>query len=366
MMRGFGFFSQREGCLSFRDGEEIFEEGQAGNLMYVIIHGDVVIMKQGAVIDRLAEGDIFGEMSLVDTQPRSAAAIAKGDTLLLPVDRDRFAQLVQEEPDFALSVMAIISTRLRRLMKEEARRQRLEKELAIGRQIQLGLLPNSVPTLPGWDVAASYRAAREVGGDLYDFILTPEQLHLIVADVTGKGVPAALMMATNRAFIHAQAMHGHSPATALGNTNQFIMQDGPARLFLSAFYATIDLANGRLTYANGGLDWPLWWRAATGKITLLDAPGMVLGAFANVPLQDRHVQIDEGDALIFFTDGITEARNADCQFFGDERLAGVIAEHAAGSAQQLVTAIETAVADFVADMPQSDDLTLVVIKRTSS
>jgi serine phosphatase RsbU (regulator of sigma subunit) len=365
-MQGFGFFHRVEGYQTYTAGQIIFEEGESGSTMYVVIEGEINVTVQGRQIDHLTVGDIFGEMALVDDRPRSATATAVTNCKLLPVDHTRFSRLVQQYPDFALQVMAIMSRRMRRLMEEEVKRQRLEEELAIGRQIQLSLLPESCPRIPGWEITAAYRAARQVGGDLYDFIPAPDNPHIlniVIADVTGKGVPAALFMAFGRTVIRSESRNGRGPAATLRRTNQFIVQDIRSRLFLSAFYASLNTQNGRLRYANGGHDLPLWWRAATGEVQPLVAPGFLLGAFADIEPQEQVINLAPGDCLVFYTDGVTEARNADDELFAEEQLMQVVAAYASGEAERLLQAIVTAVESFTGATPQSDDYTIVVVKR---
>lgn len=253
-----------------------------------------------------------------------------------------------------------------RLHQMEVKRQRLEEELTIGREIQLSLLPQACPELPGWDFAATYRPARQVGGDLYDFFELPgepRRLGLVIADVTGKGVPAALFMAFSRTIIRLESLGTASPAGALILTNRFIAQDNTPSLFLSAFYATLDIHSGRLAYANGGHSRPLWLRAASGEVNELAARGIVLGAFQDIDLEEREIEVAPGDVLVFFTDGVTEAFDATGRLFGEERLQAVVAAQPDADASQILKAIIAAVEDFSQDTPPADDFTLFVVKR---
>ncbi|MBI1878740.1 MAG: SpoIIE family protein phosphatase [Chloroflexi bacterium] len=181
-----------------------------------------------------------------------------------------------EKLAMALASQAAIAIERTQLYQQEIKRQRLEQELAVGRQIQLSLLPASYPTYPGWEFAAIYQAAWQVGGDLYDFIELPAdspQLGLLIADVTGKGIPAALFMAFSRTIIRTEAMTSRNPATVLERANQLIIHKDHARPFLTAFYCLLDSQTGRLAYANGGHNWPLWLRAATGECQELTGRG---------------------------------------------------------------------------------------------
>jgi sigma-B regulation protein RsbU (phosphoserine phosphatase) len=266
----------------------------------------------------------------------------------------------------ALGGQAAIAIETVRLHLEEIKRQRLEEELAIGRQIQLSLLPEACPVVSGWEFAAVYQAARQAGGDLYDFFELPDQPHrlgLVIADVTGKGVPAALFMAFSRTVIRAESMTGRNPAAVLEQANRLIVRDSRSRLFLSAFYATLDTHNGRLVYANGGHNQPLWLRGATGECQELTARSFILGMFRDIELEKRQIDIAPGDLLIFYTDGVTEARDASGQLFGEERLWATLANNPDASAQQVLQAVIEAVKTFTGDIPQSDDLTLFVVKR---
>lgn len=362
----FGFFERPEDQLVVKAGEYIFEEGQPGDCLFVVLEGQMLISIQGQTIDYLGPDAIFGEMALIDEGPRSASASAAIDSKLVQVNASQFTQLIPEHPDFALEVMSIMSARLRRMMEEEVNRLRIEEELRIGRQIQLSLLPEQCPSYDGWEISATYHAAREVGGDFYDFINLPDygqSLNFTIADVTGKGIPASLFMSSCRTAIRAATLSGRGPAEILEKANRLIAYDTHSPLFLSAFYGTLDVDAARFKYANGGLERPLWFQAATGKVEELDARGMLLGAFSEVWLEEKTIEIAPGDTLVFFTDGVTEARNAAGLFFGDEGLMSVITSRQWGSAHQLLRAIVIAVNEFVGDLPPSDDLTLVVIKR---
>jgi len=266
----------------------------------------------------------------------------------------------------ALAGQAAIAIERTRFYQREIQRQRLEKELAVGRQIQLSLLPAKLPTLPGWDFAASYRAARQVGGDLYDFVeLTDEspQLGLLIADVTGKGVPAALFMAFSRTVIRTEATSNRNPATVLRQANRIIVRDNRSKLLLSALYCTLDIHTGQLVYASAGHNWPLWLRTARGECQELAARGIVLGAFDDIPLEERQIFVAPGDLLIFYTDGVTEAMNGSDQMFGQERLQTIVTANAEKSAEQVCQAVLQALEIFTEDTPPSDDITLLVVKR---
>ena len=269
-----------------------------------------------------------------------------------------------------IASMAGVALERARLHEQETQRLRLEEELAVARRIQLALLPPGVPVVAGWSFAATYQAARQVGGDFYDFLpLAPDarRLGVVIADVTGKGVPAALMMAYSRAVVRAESMAGRSPVDVLERTNRLIMQERQTRLFLSAFYADLDLDSGRLVYANAGHDAPLWISADGRDCRELDAHGVILGAFGDIGLEPGEGNLEPGDTVVLYTDGVTEARNAAAQLFGDERLVNAITQAVAdgNAAQGVLDSVVGAVTAFTAGADQADDLTIVVVQRSS-
>jgi serine phosphatase RsbU (regulator of sigma subunit) len=358
-------FLNESDAVSFAAGQQIFKAGDSGNAMYFILSGEVRITVGARELDYLLPGQVFGEMALADNRVRSATATAVLPCKLVPINKEEFAALTQQIPTFATEVMCIMSVRLRRYMEEEVNRLRLEEEIAIGQKIQLSLLPEVCPIIPGWTLVANYQAARQVGGDLYDFIPdphNPDLFHLVIADVTGKGVPAALFMAVCRTIIRTEAQNGRSPADLLMRTNDQLMNEKRSLPFLTAFFGTLHLKTGRLVYAIGGHDRPYWVRANGQPIQQLDGQGMLLGAFPTVRIDEREIILAHGDSLILYTDGITEARN-ETELFDEFRLEAVIANSATASASQISQGILEAVNQFTGSQPQSDDMTLVVIQR---
>ena len=350
-------------------GTPVIREGEAGDTMFVLLAGELSVTVQGKPIDYLLPGSVLGEMAMLDSRSRSATAVAIGEVELVRFDRARFLELIGQQPEFAAHIMNIMSARTRRLMEEEVKRQRMEEELVIGRRIQLSLLPHGCPQVPGYAFAAGYRAAHEVGGDLYDFIVQPDnraRIHLIIGDVTGKGVPAALFMAVSRTLLRTYALEGYAPGEALRRVNDFIRQDAASPLLLSAFYAVLDAGSGRLTYANAGHNAPILLRAATGELDLLQSRGLLLGAFPTFVPDEQTCTLNPGDFVVFFTDGITEARSAGGGFLDDEGLEAIVRSRPWSSAEELVAAIVTAVQVFAAGVAQADDFTVVVLQRLTA
>jgi serine phosphatase RsbU (regulator of sigma subunit) len=299
-----------------------------------------------AVVPLVVDGRSIGALMIDTRRPR-----------LFDEDEVRFLRLMAGQ--------AAIAIEQARLRQDEIERERLEQELDFGQQIQLSMLPEDCPVVAGWECAAFYQAARQVGGDFYDFFELPGQpgrLGLVIADVADKGVPAALMMALSRTVVRTAAADGRSPSAALTLANELILKDSRGGLFVTAFYAVLD-TEGRLAYANAGHNRPLWLRSGTGQIQELAARGIALGVLEDVELEEREIDVTPGDLLVFYTDGVTEAMDADGQQFGAERLHQVLAANAGGSAQQMLAAVEDAVSAFTGDTLQSDDIALFVVRR---
>jgi serine phosphatase RsbU (regulator of sigma subunit) len=295
--------------------------------------------------------------------PIRAGEVVLGVVLLGRKSNDPPFTASDEKLLLGLASQAGVALERARMHEQETRRQRLDEELAVARRIQLSLLPAHLPRVDGWSFAVAYSAARQVGGDFYDFMehaLAEQRLGFVIADVAGKGVPAALMMAYCRALLRAESMAGRPPAQLLEQTNRLILSDRQTRPFVTAFYVEFDLDSGRLSYANAGHDAPLLI-TANGQCRQLDAPGVILGAFDDIVVEQHEVLLGHGDVVVFYTDGVTEARDPAGRFFGDERLLAA-ATSAGGSAQAVLDSVAGAVREFTAGAEQADDVTIVVVQ----
>ncbi|NJK79134.1 MAG: SpoIIE family protein phosphatase [Chloroflexaceae bacterium] len=253
-----------------------------------------------------------------------------------------------------------------RLYQEALERRSLERELELARDIQSSFLPNRAPQVPGYAISAFYEPARQIGGDFFDFVQTNEPescLGIVIADVTDKGVPAALFMALSRTLLRATAIDGRPPAAVLEKTNRLILADSRAGLFVTCFYALLNPRQHLITYANGGHNYPLLYRAATGDVESARAKGIVLGVIPQPQFEEQQITIAPGDVLLLYTDGITEAMDSERNMFGEERLGLLLLEHHHRHPREIIERVLSAVAEFVGDEAQSDDMTMVVLKR---
>jgi serine phosphatase RsbU (regulator of sigma subunit)/predicted ester cyclase len=253
-----------------------------------------------------------------------------------------------------------------RLQRERIERERVEQELRVARRIQQASLPKEVPTLEGWQIAPFYRPAREVGGDFYDFLeLKDGHLGLVVGDATGKGVPAALVMASVRSMLRAVAQASdYSPGEVLRRVNDPLVTDIPSNMFVTCFYAILDPKSANLSYANAGHDLP-YLRRRSGNCEELRARGMPLGLMPGMGYEEKEIILEAGESALFYSDGLVEAHDPKGEMFGFPRLRARIAEHAA----------EGSIGDFLMEelysfvgegWEQEDDITLLTLRRSSS
>jgi predicted ester cyclase len=250
------------------------------------------------------------------------------------------------------------------LAQETRQRERLEQELEVARRIQQASLPKEVPTLEEWQINPYYQPAREVGGDFYDFLdLADGRLGVVVGDATGKGVPAALMMASTRSTLRAVAQACESPGDALRRVNDPLATDIPSNMFVTCFYAILDPKIGTLSYANAGHDLPYLWHG--GDCEELRARGMPLGLMPGMSYEEKEIVLDAGETALFYSDGLVEAHDPNGEMFGFPRLRALIAEH--GEERSLGDFLLEELYTFVGEgWEQEDDITLLTLRRSSS
>ena len=256
---------------------------------------------------------------------------------------------------------------VRQQQQQAQERERIEQELRVARLIQQTLLPKAVPQIAGWDVAAYYQPAREVGGDFYDFLeFDNGQLGLIVGDVTDKGVPAALVMATTRTLLRASAQRLDSPGAVLRQVNDVLVPDIPPNMFITCLYAILDPRSGRLRYANAGQDLPyLRHKGRPGDTSELRATGMPLGLMPGMSYEEKEAVLEASDSILFYTDGLVEAHDPKREMFGIPRLQGFIGAHPGGA--PMIDFLLEELARFVGGgWEQEDDITLVTLQRSEA
>ena len=251
---------------------------------------------------------------------------------------------------------------MRRERDEQLEWGRLEKELAIAREIQASFLPKQAPELPGFELAGTSIPHDQVGGDYYDFIPVSEtRIGLAVADVSGKGIPAALIMAGFRMSLLAEIRNEFAIRAVMRKVNSLLHESTDRDKFVTAFYGVLDTKNRVLTFSNGGHNPPILLRRG-GAVEHLEEGGVALGVLADVRYEDRPVALFPGDVLVMYTDGVSEAESPNMEQFGTERLEQTIERLASRSAQEIVDGIVETVLAWAGERGQNDDLTLLVLK----
>lgn len=265
----------------------------------------------------------------------------------------------------SLATQAAPALRVAQLVLEQEaqarERERIEQEMHIARTIQQTLLPKELPDLPDWHLTTFYQPARAVGGDFYDFIQYENgKLGLVVGDVTDKGVPAALVMATTRSILRSAAQDELSPGKVLERANDLLFPDIPSRMFVTCFYAILDPQSGQLTYANAGHDLPFRWHE--GEVAELRATGMPLGLMPGMQYEEKEMTLLPGASVLFYSDGLVEAHNPAREMFGFPRLIALLgAFEGEGSA---IDYLRAELAAFTGEgWEQEDDITLVTLQH---
>ena len=247
-------------------------------------------------------------------------------------------------------------------------KRKIDDELRTAREVQNGRLPSAEPHIPGYRVYGSNTPARIISGDYFDYIDLPENRSgIVIADVTGKGLPAGLLMAMCRSVLRLTAMATASPSEALGLVNRHLFPDVREDMFVSLIYIVLDNDTGRLKMSRAGHDAPLLFRAETGDIETIKAPGLALGIDAGDVFdrvtKDVGIEMKQGDCLLLYTDGVCEAVDDYDNEFGLEKLEQVFAKAAALGAERVVESIRQEVSVFAGDQPQMDDITMIAIEK---
>jgi sigma-B regulation protein RsbU (phosphoserine phosphatase) len=214
------------------------------------------------------------------------------------------------------------------------------------------------------DIYASMEAAKDIGGDFYDFFrIDDDHIALVVADVCGKGIPAALFMAVSRTIIRSKGMQGCSAETCMTESNHLLAAYSIDNMFVTVFYAIYNVKTGFISYSNAGHNPPLLLRQDGSVSELPVMENTIVGVIDNIEYQKDTLQLEQGDTLFMFTDGVTEATDAAYNEFGVERLGDILSQHSHSNCQQIVEAVKKGVKDFVGETEQSDDITMLVVKR---
>jgi len=257
---------------------------------------------------------------------------------------------------------------IRQMQEEHTQLESIKGDLAIAREIQLAILPRIFPPFPDlanqMDIAASMNAAKDVGGDFYDFFrIDEDNIGFLIADVSGKGVPAAIFMAVSRTLIRATGMQGMQPSKCMDHSNMLLTKESVNNMFVTVFYGIFNIKTGEVKYSNAGHN-PPYILKHNGQIEQLPlSKDIVLGAIDGIEFHDYTLQLEHGDALVLYTDGVTEATNITFEEFGEGRLEDTLEDVALHNCQEIIEAIKSDVKAFAGEAEQSDDITILALKR---
>jgi serine phosphatase RsbU (regulator of sigma subunit) len=380
----------------FPGGKVLFHEGHSDDKFYILLEGQVEVVKslgkpEERILGLREAGNLLGEMSLFSKDGRHTASVRSLTPLrLLKVTHAELDALLHRQPQLAYEIIRLLSRRLEESenitildLKEKNQRlveayeelksaqeqiiekEKLEKELEISRQIQQSILPETLPGLPGYEFGALMIPARAVGGDFYTFFkLGRDRLGIVVGDVSDKGVPAALFMALSYSLIRAEAVRAGSPVQALRKVNQHLLQMNSLSMFVTLVYAILDCSSGEFRFARAGHPSPY---PLDGEGRLMDVPvsfSQALGLFDTPPIDEQCIHLPPGGTLLLYSDGVTETMDSQGAEFGLDRLYRSMTANCTNTAQEICGQLWKDVQAHGGDLPQQDDFTTVVVKRS--
>lgn len=381
---------------TYEAGSIICLEGEFEPNFYIIQEGHVAFTKKMGAGDQLlgikTQGEFFGELGVLDHAPRAATVHAISDCELIEIHDSVLEEVLDRSPTVSRNIMkgiirSVRSTdsitiaelqlknnelaktleNLKQAQVELVRRERVERDIEIARSVHKSILPTTYPKVAGFEFDAVARTAREVGGDLYDVMsIGNNHIGIVMADASGKSVQAAIYMAVVRALFMSEARHKISPSETAHEVHDLLMKVSTGDMFVTAFYATINLENRLMRYIRGGHDYPIYYSADSDEIKLLTTPGRFLGLLPNFMAREESLTFKVNDILVCYSDGVTDAIRPNGELYGIERLQKIIYENRHESAKELVKLITRDIDNFREGEEQPDDLTLLVVKAISS
>jgi len=363
----------QRGALMSLEGDELTLRAHKGEGFRISSHvRDKVIKEKASILVRDAQLDATfrDHMSIVEQKVHTmmAAPLQTEERImgLLYVDSPFVLREFTKDDLSLLTVMAntaAIRIENARLAEIEEGDRRIQRDLSQAAEIQRGVLPSKAPQAAGADVAGFNAACRTVGGDYYDYFVYPDgRTGLALGDVSGKGMPASLMMMALHARVQVLAEDPGDLAAFMTRLNKATCVNCPANRFITFFFCVLDGATGELAYANAGHNPPVLMRA-NGSAEMVEGGGPVLGLLPMAPYREMRARLEPGDILALYSDGVTEANNTADEEFGEERLIEALRQHRGEPAETIVQAVRTALAAFTAKAPQADDITLVIARR---
>jgi sigma-B regulation protein RsbU (phosphoserine phosphatase) len=378
--------------VNLQPDDILFREGDPGEHLYVVVKGDLDILKapgtpEEMLLNTIHEGEYIGEMSLATGAPRTASVRARSESVLLSLSRQQFNELLHSHPQLASNMVSVLSHRLdntniatfrdlteknrqlqaaydelKAAQEQLIEKERLERELEVAADIQMSILPDILPSPDGYDFGGRILPARQVGGDFYDvFKLGENKYGILIGDVADKGVPSAIFMARAHALIIAEADDVTTPGDVLRMANGHITRFEKFTQFVTALFGILDISTGHFSYARAGHEPPLLL-TADGEVTRLPhQPGMALGLWEDITLDENELTLPKGSLLIMFTDGLTDCRNPKGEPFGLDRIKTAMGNLKKINAQAGCDELFEKLMKYQDGSKQDDDVTLVAV-----
>lgn len=380
--------------IAFPAGQILFQEGKLDDRFYILLDGQVEVIKELGTPDERVLGireciNLLGEMSLFTQDGCHTASVRSLTHLrLIKMTRNDLEEMLHRHPQFAYEIIRLLCKRLdesenitiqdlkeknrclseayeelKRAQEQIIEKERLEKELEIAGQIQQSILPETLPSLPGYGFGALMIPARAVGGDFYTFIhLGKDRIGIVVGDVSDKGVPASLFMALTYSLIRAEAVRTRSPVKALYKVNQHLLQMNSSTMFVTLVYGILDYKRGEFHFARAGHPSPYVLDGEGRIMEVPVSPGHALGLFVNLPIDEQTIHIPPGGLILLYSDGVSDTFDEHGNHFGTDSIYQTVLPNRMLQPQDICGQLWQDVQAYGKDMPQQDDFTAVIIK----
>lgn len=379
--------------VNLKSGDILFHEGDTGEYLYVVVSGELEVLMapdtdNELILNIVHAGEYIGEMSFIMPGGRRTASVrARGEVVLLSLSRTQFDDLLKRHPRLTYAMVSVLSQRLdntnvttfrdlteknrqlqqafdelKAAQEQLIEKERLERELKVAADIQMSILPDVLPVREEFDFGGRILPARQVGGDFYDvFDLGDNKLGVLIGDVADKGVPSAIFMARAHALVIAEADSAISPGEVLRRVNKHITRLEKSIQFVTALYGVLDIQTGEFSYARAGHEPPLLLHEHGDVHRLPHQPGMALGLWENITLDEYRLFLPKGSLLVLFTDGMTDCRNPKGEPFGLERIKNTMIGLINLSAQEGCNQLFDSLMKYQNGSKQDDDVTLLAI-----
>jgi len=380
--------------VNLQSGQILFREGDPGEHLYIVVKGDLEILKapdtdDELILNTIHEGEYIGEMSLATGAPRTASVRARGEVVLLSLSRMQFNDLLRQHPELASIMVSVLSYRLdntnvatfrdlteknhqlqkaydelKAAQEQLIEKERLERELQVAADIQMSILPEILPLPDGFDFGGRILPARQVGGDFYDvFEVGENKFGVVIGDVADKGVPSAIFMARAHALIIAEADNVTTPGEILRMVNKHITRFEKSTQFVTALFGILNTVTGEFKFARAGHE-PALLLTPDGKVERLPhKAGMALGLWEDIVLDESSLILPEGSLLVLYTDGMTDCRNPKGEPFGLDRIKNMLANLSRINAQVGCDELFEKLMKYQDGSKQDDDVTLLAVHR---